>query len=181
MSGRNSIFDIENILQEIGYLLSLNDNKMNLLKLVKELYLIDRLSIAERDSSISGDSYFSLPHGVILSCTFNMLNDLQLSGDNPWGTYLKSEESKYYPDIVLLEEIPDDRLNAKDKSYIKIISDDFRSFGNKEIEDYMHKNLPEWKKPHDSCNRIQFEDIMFALGKTRKEISESKFLKNKSP
>lgn len=168
------MFDTEKILQEIGYLLSRNDNRMNLLKLMKELYLIDRLSISERDSSVSGDSYFSLPHGPVLSSTLNMLYDFPLNKDNQWGAYLRSEKSKYHPDIVLLKEIPDDMLSAKDKSYIEIISDEFRNFGNKEIEDYTHINLPEWKDPHGGSKRIRFEDIMSALGKTRDEIMESK-------
>jgi hypothetical protein len=51
-------FSVEKILQEIGYLLSLNGGRVNLFELMKELYLIDSESIAERDSSISGDSYF---------------------------------------------------------------------------------------------------------------------------
>ncbi|MDR0580844.1 MAG: SocA family protein [Holosporaceae bacterium] len=55
MGGR---FSVEKILQEIGYLLSLNGGRVNLFELMKELYLIDSESIAERDSSISGDSYF---------------------------------------------------------------------------------------------------------------------------
>jgi hypothetical protein len=168
------MFSAEKILQEVGYLLSLNDNRMNLLKLMKELYLIDRESITERDSSISEDSYFSLPHGPVLSFTLNMLNDLSLNSDNPWAIYLKSEHARYYHNIILFKETPEDRLSKKDKSYIKIISDKFKNFKDREIEDYTHRKLPEWKDPKGSSIRIRFEDIMLALGKTRKEILDAK-------
>lgn len=39
------MFDNKKVLQIISYLLSLNGNKMDKLKLMKELYLIDRMSI----------------------------------------------------------------------------------------------------------------------------------------
>ena len=67
------MFSTNKILQVIGYLLSLNDNKMNLLKLLKELYLIDRESIKDTNFSLSGDEYFSLNHGPVLSATKNLL------------------------------------------------------------------------------------------------------------
>ena len=71
------MFSQEKVLQEILYLLSLNGGEMNLLKLMKELYLIDRESIKERDSSVSGDVFFSMRHGPVLSYTLNMLNNLE--------------------------------------------------------------------------------------------------------
>lgn len=74
------MFSSNKILHEILYLLSLNDNKMNLLKLMKELYLIDRESINERDSSVSGDVFFSMPHGPVLSQTLNLCYDLPNNG-----------------------------------------------------------------------------------------------------
>jgi hypothetical protein len=165
---------MEKVLQEIGYLLSLNGNRMNLLKLMKELYLIDRKSIEEQDTSLSGDEYFSLPHGPVLTVTLNLLTDLSLSDDSSWAAYLKVEKSKYYPDIVLHKKAPDDRLSEKDKEYIQAISDEFKDYGPKEIEEYTHTKLPEWKDPKGSSIKIRFEDIMFALGKTREEIAEAK-------
>jgi hypothetical protein len=168
------MFDAEKILQEIGYLLLRNDNRINLFKLVKELYLIDRLSLDERDSSVSGDSYLSLSHGPVLSSTLNILYDFPLNEDNPWRAYLRSEESEYYPDIVLFKETPEDSLSEKDRGYIEAISDEFRNFGNKEIEDYTRRNLPEWKYPRGRIEKIRFYDIMAALGRTHEEILESK-------
>jgi hypothetical protein len=167
------MFSSQKILQEIGYLLSLNDGKMNLLKLIKELYLIDRLSIAERDTSVSGDVYFSLPHGPILSATLNMLYDLPKSSDNPWSAYLKSEDAQYYPDIILSAKTADDRLSEKDKEYVRTISKQFKQYTKEQIEKYSHK-LPEWKDPQGSSQKIRFQDIMFALGKTTDEIAEAK-------
>ena len=60
------MFDNKKVLQIISYLLSLNGNKMDKLKLIKELYLIDRMSINEDNSSISGDDFFSMKSFLVV-------------------------------------------------------------------------------------------------------------------
>lgn len=72
------MFDNKKVLQIISYLLSLNGNKMDKLKLMKELYLIDRMSIDEDNSSISGDDFFSMKYGPVLSMTLNIINDIPM-------------------------------------------------------------------------------------------------------
>lgn len=167
------MFSEEKMLQVIGYLLLLNGKRMNLLKLMKELYLIDRESIEERETSISGDVHFSLRHGPILSMTLNLLNDIN---KNPkWHTYLHSEDvGYYYPDIVMDKETLEDRLSQKDKQYIKNISHRFKKYTPEQIEDYTHDNLPEWENPGKSSIKITFESIMEAIGKTHEDIKEAK-------
>lgn len=168
------MFSTNRILQIIGHLLSLNDNKMNLLKLMKELYLIDRLSIKETNFSLSGDEYFSLKHGPVLSATKNLLEDLGRDKDNDWNNFLiKDNNAKYYPNIELIKNTEDDFLSEKDKEYIEIISNKFKDYNEWEIEEYTHM-LEEWKDPKGSSIKIRYEDIMKALNKTDEEIKEAK-------
>lgn len=164
------MYSPDKILQEISYLLSLNGNRMNLLKLMKELYLIDRASIAERDTSVSGDIFSSMPHGPVLSQTLNMCYEIP---SNAWGKFLDKIEAPYFPDIQLRKPTSYDRLSAKDKMYIEEVSDKFRKYTPKQIENYTH-GLPEWKNPGKSSFRIRYYDVMKALGKDDKEISEAK-------
>lgn len=164
------MFNATKILQEIIYLLHMNNDRMNLLKLMKELYLIDRLSISERDTSVSGDSFYSMPHGPILSATLNLLNSLT---HNSFGEYLEAIETKRFPDISIKKTIDFDLLSEKEKEYIQNISDSFKNFSAKEIENYTHE-LPEWEDPKGSSKKIKFRDIMKALGSTESEIQEAK-------
>ena len=168
-SGVN-MYSSDKILQEIIYLLSLNDNRMNLLKLMKELYLIDRASIDERDTSVSGDVFYSMPHGPVLSQTLNMLNDLV---NNKWGEYLDAVDAKYYTDIQVKKDITLDRLSVRDKTYIKTVSEQFKDFTPKKLENYTH-TLPEWVDPNGSSLKIRYRDVMLALGKSEEEISAAK-------
>jgi uncharacterized phage-associated protein len=169
------MFEIKKMLQVISYLLSLNNGKMDFLKLMKELYLIDRESIAERDTSISGDVYYSLPHGPILSVTKNLLDDLKTENadeNNLLKDFLKSIKNPKYNKIydIVLKEVPEyDLLSEKDKEYIEKVSKQFKKYSAKDIENYTH-NLPEWIDPNGSNIKIRFQDIMRALGKSEDEI-----------
>ncbi|MDR1007064.1 MAG: SocA family protein [Campylobacteraceae bacterium] len=169
------MFEIKKILQVISYLLSLNNGKMNFLKLMKELYLIDRESIAERDTSITGDVYYSLPHGPVLSATKNLLDDLKsddIDESNPLKDFLQFIKNPKYNRIydIVLEKAPEyDLLSEKDKEYIEKISKQFKNYSAKDIEQYTHR-LPEWIDPNGSNVKIRFQDIMRALGKSEEEI-----------
>nr|DAT09034.1 MAG TPA: Protein of unknown function (DUF4065) [Caudoviricetes sp.] len=164
------MFSSNKILQEVSYLLSLNGNRMNLLKLMKELYLIDRLSIEERESSVSGDVFFSMKHGPVLSQTLNMCYDLP---NNEWGEYLDQITAPFYPDIAVKKTIETGLLSAKEKEYIEKVSAQFMNYSPRQLEDYTHK-LPEWAPLTSGRKKIRFSDIMRALGRSEKEIAEAK-------
>lgn len=164
------MFSPEKILHEIVYLLSLNGGRMNLLKLMKELYLIDRESIKERDTSVSGDVFFSMPHGPVLSQTLNLCYDLP---NNSWAEYLEKIVVPYYPDISVKKMIDLDLLSEKDKDYIRKVSEEFKEYSPKELEDYTHQ-LSEWKDPQGSSRKIRYVDVMRALGKSDEEILTAK-------
>lgn len=167
------MFDADKVLQTICYLLSLNNKKMNLLKLMKELYLIDRLSIQETNFSLSGDEHYSLNHGPVLSATKNLLEDLGRDSNNYWDIFLTKKRSKYYPDICLINEIDTDCLSKKDMEYIQSISDKYKNYNEWDLQNYTH-SLREWKDPKGSSKKIRYVDIMHALGKTDDEIANAK-------
>lgn len=162
------MFRSKKVLEIISYLLSLNNNKMDKLKLIKELYLIDRLSIDETNMSITNDKYFSLPHGPILSNTLNIINDI--SNNNEWSLYLEVEQPYT---IKLIKPFTTGMLSKKDIEYITTISDKYKSYSTYQLRDYTH-TLPEWKEPNGSNRPIHFADIMKALGKDKDEIREAK-------
>lgn len=164
------MFSQEKVLQEIQYLLSLNGGEMNLLKLMKELYLIDRESIKERDSSVSGDEFFSMRHGPVLSYTLNMLNNLE---QTEWKDKLEKKDDQYFPIIKKLGQVDYDLLSDKDKDYIKIVSDKFKSMSAWEVVEYTH-TLKEWSDPGYTSRKIRFSEVMRALGKDETEIRQAK-------
>ena len=167
------MYSSEKILQVIGYILSLNAGKMNLLKLMKELYLIDRQSIELRETSISGDTYFSMDHGPILSYTLNLLSavrdDVGFLSD-----YIDITKGNLYKaDVKIKKETTISLLSKRDLMIIEDIHAKFLNHTPKEIEDYTHE-LPEWKNPSGSSVKIRYSDIMKALGRTDEDIAIAK-------
>lgn len=162
----------QKILQMIAYLLKLNNNEMNMIKLMKELYLIDRESISERNCSVSGDTYYNMKHGPVLSGTYNNLNELDRKV-NSWDAYLKTSPCEYYPNIILTEYPGDDWLSQKDKEYITRISEKYFDTDRWILVEYTH-TLDEWQNPGKGCDKIKFQSIMKALGKNDEEIDFAK-------
>ncbi len=162
------MFDNKKVLQIISYLLSLNGNKMDKLKLIKELYLIDRMSINEDNSSISGDDFFSMKYGPVLSMTLNIINDIP--NDNSWSEYLKLEDNK---SLILIKPFDEGMLSKRDKYFINAVSDKYKNYSTAQLIDFTHQ-LPEWKNPAESYRKIKFSDIMKALGKSDEEIISAK-------
>ena len=162
------MFDEKRMLQIISYLLSLNNNEMDKLKLIKELYLIDRVSIDEDNSSVSGDEFFSLKYGPVLSNTLNIINDIP--NGNDWAEYLSINNNK---EIRLIKPFDEGRLSKKDKYFIQLISDKYKTYTTSQLVDYTH-TLPEWKEPEGTNHKIRFVDIMKALGKSDEEIIYAK-------
>ena len=150
---------------------------MSLLKLMKELYLIDRESIKERDSSVSGDEFFSLRHGPVLSYTLNMLNNLE---QTEWKNKLEKKEHRYYPIIKKLGQVDYDLLSDKDKDYIRTVSDTFKSMSDWDIVEYTH-TLKEWTNPGYTSRKIRFSEVMRALGKKNVKKKHRPFLDGAFP
>lgn len=162
------MFNEKRMLQIISYLLSLNNNEMDKLKLIKELYLIDRVSIDEDNSSVSGDEFFSLKYGPVLSNTLNIINDIP--NGNSWSEYINISN---YKKIRLIKPFDEGRLSKRDKYFIQLISDKYKKYTTPQLVEYTH-TLPEWKEPKDTNYKIRFADIMKALGKSDEEIAYAK-------
>ena len=165
------MFNYNKIIDEIIYLLQKNNNKLHLLKLIKELYLADRLSIQERETSISGDTYFSMKNGPVLSNTLNILNDPEELTE-----YIQRIQNKYYFEIELKTGLDYIfyHLSENDKKYLDKVAEDYKNMTEWDLVEYTH-NLPEWKNVKDKTReKIGFFSILKALNYTKEEIQEIK-------
>lgn len=71
-----------------AFFLQKEHGQMHLLKLMKLLYLADRESFIRFDCSISGDKYFSMRHGPVLSGTKELMNGDCQSMENGWSSWI---------------------------------------------------------------------------------------------
>lgn len=148
--------------QAAARLLQLQGSRMNVLKLIKLLYLVDRTALVRFGRPVTFDSYVSMPHGPVLSLTLDRINAEPNSVNGfYWHRYI-SERQGY--DVQLAAEAPYDQLSQAEE---EVIDEVFARFGHMtqfQLRDWCHEHLPEWKDPQGSSTPIEIADVLRAEG-----------------
>lgn len=155
--------------QDAALFLKLNGGKMNYMKLMKLLYLTDREALVRWERPLTGDSYFSMKNGPILSSVLDWIN----SGERPderlyWNLFISNPE-KY--DVSLKTDPGQDELSQREIQLIEEIFNEYKDYDHWQIVDICHRILPEWENPGNSSTPIRIEDILRVTCKTEREIA----------
>ena len=139
------------------------------MKLVKLVYLLDRLSLARRGIPVVGGAYFSLPNGPITSELLDLINSGCLAGeaDCHWEDYISDRQDH---EVALKGEIPSEHLSPAE---LDLIAEIYREHGAKdqwELRDWCHEHCEEWTPLEEGRDRIRLEKIARAVGKTDAQI-----------
>src|SRR5260370_16830191 len=84
-------FDVAKATEVAGQFLRREGGAINIMKLVKLVYLLDRISVARRGVPVVGGAYFSLPNGPITSEFLYLINSGRLWGlpDCRWAEFIR--------------------------------------------------------------------------------------------
>lgn len=160
------------ITQAAAYIIQKSDGIMSHLKLMKLLYLSDRLAMDRYGMPITEDKMFSLDHGPVLSNTLNLINGYIHTGLNYWEKWISDKENHQ---ISLRNEITRANLDELSDAEIEVMNDiwsEFSSYTRWELCEYTHQHCKEWKDPKGSSIPISHKDVFLALGKTNEETSK---------
>jgi len=150
--------------------LKLGGGRMNYLKLIKLLYLADRGALLRWGRPLSGDSYFSMKLGPVLSEVHDLITEMPLPDQQtPWSEHI-SAPSDY--EVALRKDAGDDELSKAEE---RLIDEIFSAYGHClpfELVDLLHKTLPEWKEVQTGRVPIEYREILQAGGKSPEEIDE---------
>jgi uncharacterized phage-associated protein len=139
--------------------------KINVLKLVKLIYLADRLAMQNFDAPILSDKFVSMDHGPVNSITLNHINGLADERAD-WNAYISDRAGHIIALVDADLKVRD--LDELSVAEIKILTLTWEKFGPMDqftVRDYTHKNCPEWENPHGSSAEIPLERIFKFLGK----------------
>ncbi|MCE5271406.1 SocA family protein [bacterium] len=163
-----SRFDFEKTLQMACRFIQNNGGGLNYTKLLKLMYLADRDSLKTIERPISGDRFYSLPKGPILSNVYELIKNqvLQEEIQSVWNAHIIKR--KY--DLFITKNPGTDELSEFEINLIDKLSFQFARYTLGEMIQYCHDNIPEWKDPGSSCEPIREEDILSAVGKRKEEI-----------
>ena len=165
------MFSEERVTQMAAYLLIKNSGQMAYIKLLKLLYLAERNAMAKWGSSMSGDRFVSMPHGPVLSQTYDLIRN-HSSEISFWQRWIQGERNY---EVSLNKSIKLDDLDELSRSELKILDNVFIEFGSMdkfEIVDYTHDYCTEWVNPNGSSFPIKPESILRAVGKNDEQISQ---------
>ncbi|MDA8032469.1 MAG: SocA family protein, partial [Alphaproteobacteria bacterium] len=140
---------------------------INIVKLMKLLYLAERESMRRYDLPILGDHYVSMAHGPVLSRTYDLLNGAARGQcASQWKEWISGRDQHEIRAQSGIREEMLDRTSIADMEVLNAVWDAFGGFAPWDLVEYTHKNCPEWKDPGDSSAPIAEEEIFRALGKS---------------
>lgn len=149
----------------IFFLLQTKHNTINILKLMKLLYLTERKSFEMFHTPIIGDSLVSMKNGPVLSLTLDRINHGS-EKKTYWDQFISDRKDH---DLALKVDVPiqsdDDLLELSDND-ITVLKQIWFEFGDKnqwDLVDYTHDFCPEWRNPGSSMYPIGYKDLFKAL------------------
>lgn len=156
--------------QMAAYFLGKDAGSMPYIKLMKLLYLADREAMRVTGDSMSGDHFVSMPHGPVLSRTYELIN--HSASSDAWDALIASAPgwSVKLRKPVGRGEL--DELSDQDIEILKGIQHQFGGMSKWEIRDWTHQNCAEWQDPNGSSFPIPPEAIFRAVGCNAKEATK---------
>lgn len=139
---------------------------MNYMLLIKLMYLAERSSLLTRGRTITGDDFYALKDGPVLSRTLNLIRE-GTPERTGWAEYVSEKE----PDFTVA--LRSDNVGDLSESEIRILDEVFDQYGHWNqftLRDHLHKILPEWSHPGRTSFLIDPESILRFEHKSDKDI-----------
>ncbi len=163
-------FNEKKTTQAVTLFLKKNDRTMSYMKLIKLLYLVDRQALRLWERPLTGDIYFSMKHGPVLSNVLDIINNGEDPDDNSyWYKYITAPSNykvKLKKDLPIL-----DALSKRELELINELDGKFKDFDQWDMVKICHEILPEWEEDvGDTSKQIKIEEILEKMGKSESEI-----------
>lgn len=145
--------------------------EINIMKLVKLMYLLDRLSLDRRGVPVAGGDYLSMRNGPVTSEVLDLLNAGRLVGesDTRWERCISDRTDHQ----IKLEQMPlREHLSDAEVALLDQVWADHGAKSQWQLVDWCHAHCAEWTPLTRGCAPISVEQIGFALGKTPAQVQK---------
>jgi uncharacterized phage-associated protein len=152
--------------QVAAYFLFRAKERVEILKLMKLMYLAERASYQKYGEPLTGDQLFSMDHGPVLSSTLDHMNKFVPSSEGGWETWVSDRENHL---LGLQREIKDPRkelsqLSDADLEILESIWQEFGKYRAFDLAKLTHKICQEWEDPKGSAIPIPYFRLLRVLG-----------------
>jgi len=139
--------------------------QINVMKLVKLVYLLDRLSLDLRGIPVVGGDYLSMRNGPVTSELLDLINAGRLAGESD-SSWERSISDRLNHEISLESKSKREYLSDNELELIERIWSEHGKLNQWELVDWCHKHCQEWKPLDHGCAPISVEQLGTALGKS---------------
>ena len=149
--------------------LKLHGKPMKYLGLLKMLYIADRTALERIEQTITGDCYFSMDYGPVLSGVYDLIKGKPVNGALPlWKKFVSVRDINH--NVYLLSDPSTDHLCEEEEEIIQEVYQTFGHLNPFDVAEWTH-DLPEWKDPDGSRIPIVVDDVLRFMGKSADEIA----------
>jgi len=155
-------------------ILSIGDGTLNIVKLMKLLYLVDREALSSVHRPLTGDRMVSMPHGPVLSRTYEACQGVGNGAAGGWNSWIADRANHL---ISLREGVTANRealdeLSDLDIAMIDKVWNQFGGMNKWDLVAYTHNHCAEWVDPCGSSAKIDYETVLRAVGKSDDQARE---------
>ncbi|MEX1236935.1 MAG: Panacea domain-containing protein [Pseudomonadales bacterium] len=151
--------------QIAAFFISKAGGRIEILKLMKLMYFAERESFKAYGEPMTGDRYYSLDHGPILSKTLDHINNMVDSEPGGWESWIQDRENHL---LSLREEgDPTARLTLLSEADIEILESTWSEYGRfsaSQLRNLSHEICDEWDDPDGSRLPILVSRILKSVG-----------------
>ena len=164
----NFSFDASKASQVAGWFLQQQGGRMNIMKLIKLAYLLDRLSLERRGLPVLGGDYFSMKNGPVISEVLDLINAGRLDGmETDWEKFIADRQNH---EVEIRQPPGTGQLSEAEQMLMAETQARFGQMDAFQLVKWCHDNCPEWHPLSRGRREIQVEDILSAVGKTPGQI-----------
>ncbi|GHU38217.1 hypothetical protein AGMMS50256_37200 [Betaproteobacteria bacterium] len=167
MKTKNQLFDERRTAEAAAYMLFRAGGKLPHIKLMKLLYLAERLSLQRYGEPLTGDKAVAMPLGPVLSMTLELINGTRPSCPGGWEDWI-SDRANHMVELAdpSMIRTTDDLVHLSDAD-LEVLQETWGRFGHMEkfaLVNYTHEHLPEWQDPEGSSIPIPYIRIFTGIG-----------------
>ena len=165
----NFRFHPEKAKEATAVILNWAGGRINIMKLIKLLYLLDRDSINLRRTPVVGGDYLSMKNGPVISELLDLINEGELwnFNDAEWSKYIGERIGH---EIALKSDPGREHLSDAEIELAGKIWEKYGRFDQFELRDICHDICKEWTPLKSGRADITIEHMGKALGKDENEI-----------
>lgn len=167
------MFTARKIAQMSAFFAAKHGDTINILKLIKLLYLADRESMIRYGMPISFDYAYSMDNGPMLSGALDFVNGFveDRSATAKWEEWINNRDNHQ---VSLNRKFGRDDLDELSEADLDVLETIWKQFGHLDqwqLVKYTHENCAEWEDSGGGAIPINEADIFLSAGSSPQEAA----------